>query len=105
MEYNPWILLAESAPIGVKAPGRTARCDHDDMFLVRAAAMGRGVGSLAYLFLGWRRPLNSVARNIVRGRRGRGQLNMNPNCGRGPSRESMGSMPDVIGTREREICN
>ena len=21
MEYNPWILLAESAPIGVKAPG------------------------------------------------------------------------------------
>ena len=36
--------------------------------------MGRGVGSLAYLFLGWRRPLNSVARNIVRGRRGRGQL-------------------------------
>ena len=74
MEYNPWILLAESAPIGVKAPGRTDRCDHDDMFLVRAAAMGRGVGSLAYLFLGWRRPLNSVARNIVRGRRGRGQL-------------------------------
>ena len=99
MEYNPWILLAESAPIGVKAPGRTDRCDHDDMFLVRAAAMGRGVGSLAYLFLGWRRPLNSVARNIVRGRRGRGQL------AAGRLENLWVAMPDVIGTREREICN